>query len=50
MGANRDEDRTLRHENEYLVKSIYRFFRSVCMSPAFTLSEWGLLSRPDSMQ
>jgi len=35
-----DDVRTLQHNNEYLVKAIYHFFQSVCMSPSFTLSDW----------
>jgi len=33
-----------------LAKSIYRFFRNVCASPKFTLSEWMFLSHDDSME
>ncbi len=35
-----DDDRTLRHTFANSVKSIYRFFRSVCESPTFKLSDW----------
>ena len=35
-----EDVRTLQHNNEYLVKAIYHFFQSACMSPSFTLSDW----------
>lgn len=47
--AHLDEDRTLQHRNEYLVKAVYHFFRSVCMSPSFTLSDWFLLYHSGSI-
>jgi DNA invertase Pin-like site-specific DNA recombinase len=44
-----DDVRTLRHRNEHLVKSVYHFFQSVCMSPSFTLSDWFYLYHSGSM-
>jgi hypothetical protein len=38
-----DDVRTLHYNNEYVVKSVYHFFRSVCMSPSFTLYDWPML-------
>jgi hypothetical protein len=38
-----DDVRTLQHRNEYLVKAIYHFFRNVCESPSFKLSDWFML-------
>ena len=45
-----DDVRTLQHNNEYLVKAIYHFFQSVCMSPSFTLSDWFMLYHSGSME
>ena len=44
-----DDVRTLQHDNEYLVKAIYHFFQSVCMSPSFTLSDWFMSYHSGSM-
>jgi hypothetical protein len=44
-----EDVRTLRHNNEYLVKAIYHFFRSVCESPSFTLSDWFMSYHSGSM-
>ena len=44
-----EDVRTLRNNNEYLVKAIYHFFRSVCESPSFTLSDWFMLYHSGSM-
>src|ERR1035437_3711414 len=44
-----EDVRTLRNNNEYLVKAIYHFFRSVCSSPSFTLSDWFMLYHSGSM-
>ena len=44
-----EDVRTLQHRNEYLVKAIYHFFRSVCLSPSFNLSDWFLLYHSGSM-
>jgi DNA invertase Pin-like site-specific DNA recombinase len=44
-----DDVRTLQHRNEYLVKAIYHFFRNVCESPTFNLSDWFLLYHSGSM-
>jgi hypothetical protein len=44
-----DDVRALQHRNEYLVKAVYHFFQSVCMSPPFTLSDWFLLYHSSSI-
>jgi hypothetical protein len=41
--ATGDEPRTLCHENELLVKSIYHFFQKECMSVSFRMSDWNFL-------
>src|ERR1017187_2931294 len=41
LGTNRiSMVRTLHNNNEYVVKSVYHFFRSVCTSPSFILYDW----------
>jgi hypothetical protein len=40
---------TLQHRNEHLVRAVYHFFQSVCMSPSFTLSDWFLLYHGGNM-
>ena len=47
--ARLDEARTLQHKDKLLVKAIYHFFKSVCESPNFTLSDWFLLYHSGSM-
>ena len=44
-----DDVRTLQHKNKYLVKSVYDYFKRVCMSPSFTLADWWLLYHHGSM-
>jgi hypothetical protein len=45
----RDEDRTFGLECEEVVRQIYNFFGSVCMSVSFTLSDWSYLYHVGSM-
>src|ERR1035437_3447524 len=47
--ADLEDVRTLQHNNEYVVKAIYHFFRSICMSPSFSLSDWFMLYHSGSM-
>ena len=47
--GERDDVRTLRHRNEYLVKAIYHFFKKACASPSLKLSDWFLLYHSGSM-
>jgi site-specific DNA recombinase len=44
-----DDVRTLQHNNDILVNDIYRFFRTVCLSHSFNLSDWWLLYHAPSM-
>ncbi len=44
-----DNVRTLQHNNDIIVNDIYRFFRTVCLSPSFNLSDWWLLYHAPSM-
>ena len=48
--AIRNDDRALQHRNEHLVKSVYHFFQSLCMSPQFILAEWQLLYHWNTLQ
>jgi hypothetical protein len=47
--ATEHDLRTLDHENEQLVKSIYHFFREECAKVAFNLSDWYFLIREQIM-
>jgi hypothetical protein len=49
-GRGRREDvRTCDINNKKLVKSVYHFFKKLCMSPDFNLADWKGLSPGDSM-
>lgn len=49
MRGGRDDVRTLRNKSRKLARRIYRFFKTVCASPEFKLSDWFLLSHGGSM-
>jgi DNA invertase Pin-like site-specific DNA recombinase len=49
LRGKRDEDRTFGPEYEEIVRQIYNFFGSVCMSVSFTLSDWSYLYHVGSM-
>ena len=49
LRGQRDDVRTLQHENEEVVKAIYHFFRSAVADPSFNLSDWFLLYHAGSM-
>jgi len=49
MLGDLDDVRTSRHRYQSLVRFIYRFFRNVCASQKFTLSDWNFLHDADSI-
>jgi len=48
--GGRDEVRTLRRGDRHVVNTVYRFFRSVCESSSFNISDWYVLYHTHNSQ
>jgi hypothetical protein len=49
LRGERDDVRTFADKYGDMVKAVYHFFGSVCMSPSFNLSDWYFLYHSGSI-